>query len=326
MFFSIKNGFHSFLLIMSVCFVFQSCAIHHELSEQELQKDLAGDLLSVKDSDVQSLYTVVDNKKFHYLKTGDGPPLILIHGWVCTGYFWKPIMEKLYKNYTVYAVDLMGHGFSEKKLPKNTILTPENQAGWVKSFMNNLSIKKAFVVGHSMGGETAAWLAYKYPESVEKLVLMDAIGLKENFSLIPWYARMTQRSFMINFTPDFFSETMVGFFTNHLMKGKKSKLPDWFVKDVVLQNTNTEEDSKALLKATKEGLFKEYIKDSEVSTISVPTLCLWGREDNVVPVQLAKKYHNLIKTSSLDIVDGAGHLLPVEKPDLVAEKLGAFLR
>lgn len=316
-----KNRLINLLAIFSLIFLC-SCASHTNYSKNQLEDKLIKKT-KLKD-EIESEFIKIDSMDFHYLKTGKGPTLILIHGWVCSSYFWTPVMEDLHESFTIYSVDMMGHGLSQKKFEKSILLTPENQSSWILKFMDEVGIESANVVGHSMGGETAARLASKAPERVDKLVLIDAIGIKENPKLIPWYAKVAKNTFLVNLAPSFFTKGSVSFFTNRLMKGEKTKVPDWFVEEVVLQNTNNKDDSKALLKATKEGLFKEFIEE-KAANIKAPVLCIWGTDDKVVPMELGKKYISLINGSKLEIVDGAGHLLPIERSKLISSKIYKFI-
>ena len=103
-----------------------------------------------------SHFVKISGQTLHYLEDGQGEPMILIHGWLCWGAYWKKIIPRVKSTYHVFAPDLLGHGISDKPLDKTCSYGTDAQAERILAFMDALSIKKAYLVGHSMGGEIAA--------------------------------------------------------------------------------------------------------------------------------------------------------------------------
>src|SRR5439155_25658072 len=101
-------------------------------------------------------------------------PIILIHGFTASVYVWKTVAPMLADaGFRVIAVDLIGFGYSEK--PSWFDYSIQSQARMISRFMNRLGIGRATIVGNSYGGAVALMLTLDYPESVEKLVLVDAV-------------------------------------------------------------------------------------------------------------------------------------------------------
>ena len=108
----------------------------------------------------------------HYVKMGEGPLLILLHGWPQTWYEWHKVMPALASKFTVVAPDLRGLGLSEKTqtgYDKHTIATD------VAALIKHLGERSAIVVGHDMGGKVAYVLGLLYPELVTKLIMVDCM-------------------------------------------------------------------------------------------------------------------------------------------------------
>lgn len=81
---------------------------HEGLTAEALKERLMGDLRA------RSRECGVDGHRIHWIESGDGPPLVLIHGWSCSGFFWKPMFPRLAATFRLLAPDLPGHGLSSK--------------------------------------------------------------------------------------------------------------------------------------------------------------------------------------------------------------------
>lgn len=115
-------------------------------------------------------FAKVNGIRMHYLKMGEGPLVVLLHGWPETSYEWRHVIPQLAKGFTVAAPDLRGTGETERTqtgYDKRTIA--EDTAALIR----HLGFSKAAVVGHDMGGKAAYVLALLHPEMVEKLVMVD---------------------------------------------------------------------------------------------------------------------------------------------------------
>ncbi len=113
----------------------------------------------------------VDGLKLQYLTAGDGPAIVLLHGYAETSRMWRPLMTKLAPRYTLIAPDLPGIGGSD--IPKDG--QDMTRAGArVHSLVKGLGIQKAMVIGHDIGLMVAYAYAAQFPAETEKLVLMDA--------------------------------------------------------------------------------------------------------------------------------------------------------
>ena len=120
---------------------------------------------------VASRIAKIEGKKIHYLTAGQGPALILLHGYTQTSRMWRPLIEKLKEKFTIFAPDLPGIGDSD--IPK-TGADMKTAAIRIHALAKSLGITKARVVGHDIGLMVAYAYAAQFPAEVEKLVVMDA--------------------------------------------------------------------------------------------------------------------------------------------------------
>src|ERR1700733_140099 len=123
------------------------------------------------DKPAASRVAKVEGKRIHYLTAGEGPALILLHGYTQTSRMWRPLIDKLKGKFTVIAPDLPGIGDSD--IPKEG---PDMKTAAIRihALAKWLGVTKARVVGHDIGLMVAYAYAAQFPAEVEKLVVMDA--------------------------------------------------------------------------------------------------------------------------------------------------------
>jgi len=115
--------------------------------------------------------TLYKNTKIAYSETGKGTTLVLLHGFLENSTMWNPHVEELAKRNRVVCVDLLGHGQTNCL---GYVHSMEDQADMVHHVLHELKIRKAILVGHSMGGYIALAFAELYPEMMKGLVLMNS--------------------------------------------------------------------------------------------------------------------------------------------------------
>lgn len=122
---------------------------------------------------IESRFADVEGTKIHYLISGRGPTVILLHGYTQTSRMWRPLIPKLAGKFTVIAPDLPGIG--DSGIPKNEAgLDMKTAAIRIHALAKLLGVTKARVVGHDIGLMVAYAYAAQFPSEVEKLVVMDA--------------------------------------------------------------------------------------------------------------------------------------------------------
>ncbi|KAB1193794.1 alpha/beta fold hydrolase [Haloferax sp. MBLA0076] len=117
-----------------------------------------------------------------YYRTGDGPPLVLAHGFSDNGRCWRPLVEDLAADYDVVAYDARAHGRSDAPESGYTI---EARVEDLVAVVTELGLEDPILVGHSMGGDTVAWTAALHPELPRALVLEDPAGMLERSDSTP---------------------------------------------------------------------------------------------------------------------------------------------
>lgn len=121
-------------------------------------------------------FVSIDGLRTYYRVAGSGPAVVLLHGLGSSHLTWDTTIDVLAEHFTVYTLDLPGFGYSDKPA---AYASARQEAAFVKRFLAGLGVERATVIGHSMGGAAALWLAAEHPNRVERLVLVNAAEIGE---------------------------------------------------------------------------------------------------------------------------------------------------
>ena len=238
---------------------------------------------------------------------GRGAPLLVLHG-AGGNRGWRRWMDLVSERYTVWAPTHPGFGES-------------GDAEWMESvddlarfhlwFIEAARLDRPHVLGHSIGGWTAAEMATMSPGAVDRLVLVSATGLKPETGEIldVFYHSDAELRDMIVHDP--------------------TTVPEWAelfgrppsARDLELADRNRE--------MTARLAWKPYMHNPRLERflprVENPTLIVWGREDRFVPVGCGEQYRRLLPNATLAVLARCGHLVPIEHPDAFARLVLDFL-
>lgn len=229
----------------------------------------------------------IEKIKINYICQGEGEDVLILHGWGANIDTVMPIVNLLKTHFKVYAVDLPGFGKSEK--PKE-VFGSEDYARVVKEFLDKMGIKKVILIGHSFGGKLSIILGSKYPEMVEKIVLINSAGLIPKRGL-KYYIKVYSFKLLKFLYKSFFfwldkEEKMEKFY-------KKFGSTDYREADGIMR--------RILVKVVNENL------KPILGEIKAPTLLIWGDKDTATPLYMGKIMEREIPDSGLVVLEGAGH-------------------
>jgi len=122
---------------------------------------------------IESRKCTVDGQRVHYLETGNGPPVVLLHGGASDSTDWIATLGILSANYSLYAPDMVGYGQSDRVKQAYHL---RDFVASTRDFIQGLGLGSPALVGHSLGGRVCLDIALLYPEMVSKLVLIDTMG------------------------------------------------------------------------------------------------------------------------------------------------------
>lgn len=251
----------------------------------------------------------LDGLSTHYVEKGTGDPLILIHGFFFDTHMWSKNIDVFAEHFKVYALDLWGFGYSSREpLDYGYPL----YADQLLKFMDALDLPKASLMGQSMGGGTIINFTISNRERVEKIVLVDPAGMPNKLPImgrisnLPGVGELMYR-LGSNFIRKFSLETT--FLHN------KAALTEELYGDLTRFH-KIEGTSEASLYVTRKQFFDTLLKEiKSLSTMDVPILIVWGREEKSIPLSVGRKMHEILKDARFEVVDQAGHCHNIDQCD-----------
>jgi pimeloyl-ACP methyl ester carboxylesterase len=258
----------------------------------------------------------------------DGPVVVLVHGLVSDNTTWAPAMAALAaRGVRVIAPDLLGHGASDKPACTPAAYSLDGFATSLRELLVALSVPRATVVGHSLGGAIAMHFAYHYPAHAERLVLVASGGLGKAVHPVLRAAAVPGSSVVLRL--------LVNDATLGLARGLRLhrvfRLPP-----VVVANLRRAFGGLAI-PAGRDAFFvalRAVISPSgqrgsmiEMRYLGehVPTLIVWSERDHVIPVTHARALHEHLPTSRLELFPGSSHQPHCRYPERFAATLADFL-
>lgn len=274
-------------------------------------------------SAVASWVRLKDGERVRVVRTGaaDAPPVLLLHGWGCSAFAWRHIARPLADaGWCAIAIDQRGHGLSDR---------PDDPAKYRRAAMaehlaetmDALGIASAPIVAHSMGGAVAMALAIRSPERVTRMALFGAVG----FGVVDRAA---------------WSQLLPPSLTGALLP---TRIPRWAVK-FALRHSRGEagiSDEQEVDEYWAPTQFPEFLNamrlllhsftwspwtPTELAGITQPLSLLFGDRDPVVrPQSVVPTLARCLPGAELHVAQGAGHVVPEERPEWALERLLPFL-
>jgi len=252
----------------------------------------------------------VFGQAIHYFDMGAGPVVVLLHGLGSRKEDWLPVLEPMAQKYRLLVPDQIGFGRSDKPLLDYSIQT---YVDFMNEFLRQLKVEKASLVGESLGG----WIAGLYVAEigggahlipVEKLVLVDAAGLKQDKPI-----------------PDLNPSSLAA------MRGLMEAVfydTSWLNEDA-LRKTFTDKlaahDGYTVRSLLGNPALGTERLDDRLESIKVPTLVAWGKQDKLLPIAAGERYAAGIAGSKLVSFEKCGHVPAIEKTQEFVMAVAAFL-
>lgn len=247
-----------------------------------------------------------------YVEQGDpnGVTLILLHGLADSWHVFELLLSYIPESIRTIALTQRGHGDASR--PESGYGTGDFVADLLL-FMDMLSIEKAIVLGASSGGFVARSFAAENPERTLGLVLLGSPStLKYNsFALEMWESTISRMKDPVE------SEFVRGFASSITYQ----PVPHAVMELTVKENLKV---PAIVWKETYKGIIEEDFP-GKLDKIKAPTLILWGEQDSILPKSDQEALSKAIAGSKLAVCPGAGHMLYLERPDVVAAEIVDFI-
>ena len=230
-------------------------------------------------------FVTINRNNIRYLEAGQSDRnLILLHGLGGYAERWSNLMPHLNEKYHIFAPDLIGYGQSDKPSVDYTV---DVFIKFVFDFIETLGIKKTFMIGTSLGGQIVAECAATQSPIIEKIILISPAGI------------------MRKSTPTLDAYTMAALYPNketvknayQMMVGPGKQVSEISIERFV--NNMSRPNAKMVFLSTLLGLKNAPDIFERLSKINIPTLVIWGKEDNLIPFEYSHQFVSSIKDSKL---------------------------
>ena len=215
--------------------------------------------------------------------------ILILHGWGSCAKNWNPVKELLKEQgYKIFIPDLPGFG---ENSPPPQVWSIDDYVEWVKNYCEKNNLSLFFLLGHSFGGSVAVKFAIKYPEKIQKLFLVNCAGIRKKSLKKEIIKKIANFFKKFDFLPffDFFRKVFYRFIKSDCL----------YTKGIMRE---------IYLKILKEDISNDFSK------ISVPTVLIWGKKDNLTPLKDAHYIKGQISGVKLEILPGIYHNPHRENP------------
>jgi len=277
-----------------------------------------------------SFHDLPTGVRVHVAETGpeDAPPVLLLHGWPQHFLMWRGVWPALGRSYRVLLPDLRGHGWSG--WPDDGDFRKARLADDAVALLDVLGMPRAHVIGHDWGGWTALLLGLAHPERVQTLMAASVLH--------PWQPRdralknIWRFAYQVPLATPVLSERLVrssGFITKVIRSGwaDKSRWDDAAARsfEAVLREPTGARTSHLMYRSFLLHEISAPLRGTFAGNrLEMPARLLIGERDPL-GARLAADFERHGADASWEVVPGAGHFLPEERPELVSERALALL-
>jgi pimeloyl-ACP methyl ester carboxylesterase len=258
------------------------------------------------------IHEPIFNSKIYFHESGrqHTKSIVLVHGAGEEGArIWKHLISELEKKFHVVTFDLPGFARSSKE---NRMYSPKNFAAFINWIVKEYTKGSVSVIGHSLGGAISLYYAGTYPENIERVVIINSVGLLNRTAFLKTF---------INVKPNMFLDvinTPVSVIQNYIIAHLES-----MDKDLTPESDDESLSSQFLRKRLYDGdpgkVASVALLNTDFSTIidkiQVPTLLVWGEKDTTAPLRVGRLLEWMIPGSDLRIMPNLGHSPMIDRPD-----------
>ena len=266
----------------------------------------------------------IERHSIHYHVEGEGPDVLMIHGWVSSWRMWERPMHRLASaGFRAWALDLPGHGESEALCASNGRYTIDNLTSVVEAFIERVGIERAALVGHSMGGAIALEMGARRPDATRALVLVaPVVSGRLGFALHVFLGSTFGRR-LLEFSQHHTALARLG--------GRTKFAAPWLARTLPLRAALLRDAQDLARTAPQAALGSlqaviDFDFANRLAQIHAPTLVIVGARDVTVPPSEGELAANRIPGARLVKLRGIGHQPVDERPEEFDRLLLGFLK
>lgn len=263
------------------------------------------------------MYFSTNEVSYWYEINGNGPALVLLHGFTGSTQTWINYVQKWQDRYQIVTVDLPGHGKTKNNSPR----TMEECCEDLMQLFTHLQLTDVNLVGYSMGGRTALSFAFKYPDMVKSLILESASpGLE---SPIERNQRVAHDERLASRLEQEGLAAFVDFWENIPLFETQKKLP-LQVRQAVRKERMSQSTEGLAQSLRYMGTGKQPSWWNRLDRFAKPVLLVCGAKDEKF-VTINKRMQNLLQSAKLVICEHTGHAIHVEQPEFFGKIVSEFI-
>jgi pimeloyl-ACP methyl ester carboxylesterase len=287
-------------------------------------------MMSVLEGSWKHEYITSNGVRLHYVTQGEGPLMLMLHGFPEFWYSWRHQIPEFAKDYKVVALDLRGYNDSDKPKALSAYAMPELVRD-VEGVIKGLGYDRCVLVGHDWGGAIAWKFAYDHPTMVDRLIVLN----------LPHPAKMAQglrtpqqllRSsyfflFQVPLLPEFLLQLSDYQAIETAFKGMAIDKSTFSTADIeAYKDAASKRGALTAMLNYYRNTFQQGILRQDWSVLEVPTLLIWGENDTALGKELTYGTSAYVRNLQIKYIPNCSHWVQQEQPDLVNQYMRDFLR
>lgn len=250
---------------------------------------------------------------------GAGEPVLFVHGFATSSHLWTDVVSLMPAGHRLIVLDVLGHGRSDP--PAERPLTLRAHGERIVELLDVLGVDAACVVGHGVGGAIAQSLAVHSPRRVARLALVSSTGFAD------WATRdLRIARAMLPLIRRLPPPWLLSMVRTELERGYDDRSRAVHSIDRYLRPFATMEGRDTLVRHLRALDTRETAAlGARLGEIDCPTSIVWGEHDPFLPVSLGRRLAGAISNATMQVIPGARHVLPEERPRQVADAIAELL-
>jgi epoxide hydrolase 4 len=283
----------------------------------------------IQDASWQHAYITTNGIQLHYVTQGEGPLMLMLHGFPEFWYSWRHQIPEFAKDYKVVALDLRGYNDSDKPEGVSAYAMDELIKD-VEGVIKGLGYDSCILVGHDWGGAIAWDFAYAYPQMVERLIILNMPHPAKFAAGLLTPQQLLRSTYALFFQLPWLPELLIQSSNYQLLEVA-------FKGMAVNKSAFTQEDIEAYKQAaSKPGALtaalnyyrngiKQFKPDQDWPILETPTLMIWGEKDTALGKELSYGTQTYVRNFQIHYISNSSHWVQQEQPQLVNQYMREWL-
>ncbi|WP_315785054.1 alpha/beta hydrolase [Fischerella sp. JS2] len=285
--------------------------------------------MSVLEANWKNDYITTNGIRLHYITQGEGPLMLMLHGFPEFWYSWRYQIPEFAKYFKVVAVDLRGYNDSEKPKDQSAYVMDEFIKD-IQGVIKGLGYEKCILVGHDWGGAIAWCFAYAHPEMVERLIVLNIAHPAKLSEGLRTPSQLLKSSYMFLFQlpwlPEFLIQSLDYQLLENAFKGMAVNKNAFIEADIeAYKNAAAKRGALTAMLNYYRNIFQGQMFNKSWGILEVPTLMIWGEKDTAQGKELTYGTEAYVRDLQIKYIPDCSHWVQQEQPELVNQYMQEYL-